>query len=75
MAKSPRIPPKPSPEAEPVASGSMSADDAAAHIFQMAGELAAMARQAGLGHLAYLLEMTKLEAGNPSRKPLDKAAA
>ena len=75
MAKGSRTPPKPSPEAEPEASGSMSADDVAAHIFQITGELAAMARQAGLGPLAYLLEMTRLEAGNPSRKPLDRAAA
>ena len=74
MAKSSRVPPKPSPEAELEALGSMSTDDAAAHIFQMAGELAAMTRQAGLGYLAYLLEMVKLEAGNPSRKPLDRAA-
>ena len=74
MAKATRVPPKPSPEAEPEASGSTSADDVAAHIFQMAGELAAMARQAGLGHLAYVLEMAKLEAGNPSRKPLERAA-
>ena len=74
MAKSSRVPPKPSSEAEPEASGSMSADDVAAHVFQMAGELAAMTRQAGLGYLAYLLEMVKLEAGNPSGKPLDRAA-
>ena len=47
----------------------MASDEAAAYIFKMVEELAAMARQAGLGHLAYLLEMTKLEAGNPSRKP------
>ena len=74
MAKSSRVPPKPALEAEPAASGSMSADDAAAYIFQITGELAAMARRAGLGHLAYFLEMAKLEAGNPSRKPLDTAA-
>ena len=53
----------------------MSVDDVAAHVFQMAGELAAMTRQAGLGHLAYLLEMARLEAGNPSRKPLDRPKA
>ena len=70
MAKGPRVPP--SPKAEAQTSGSASADDVASHIFQLTGELAAMARQAGLGHLAYLLEMTKLEAGNPSRKPLDR---
>ncbi|HEX8662993.1 MAG TPA: hypothetical protein VF744_03050 [Beijerinckiaceae bacterium] len=52
----------------------MSVDDVASHIFQTAAELATMARQAGLGPLAYLLDMAKEEAGNPSTKPLDRAA-
>lgn len=74
MAKSPRVPPKSPPEAESEKPGSMSVDDVASHIFQTAAELATMARQAGLGPLAYLLDMAKEEAGNPSTKPLDRAA-
>ena len=74
MAKSLRAPPKSPSEAEPEKPGSMSVDEAASHIFQTAAELAAMAHQAGLGPLAYLLDMAKEEAGNPSRKPLDRAA-
>jgi hypothetical protein len=74
MAKGSRTPPKSSPETDPENSGSMTADEAAAYIFQVTGELAAIARRAQLEHLAYLLEMAKLEAGDPSRKPLDRAA-
>jgi hypothetical protein len=48
--------------------------EAAAYIFQMTGELAAMARSFELADLAYLLEMAKLEAGNPSRKAIKKAS-
>ena len=70
MVNSPRAPSKQSSETEPEAPLSMSADEAAAYISKMAGELSGLARQAGLGHLAFLLEMAKLEAGNPSREPL-----
>jgi hypothetical protein len=71
MAKSARVPPKPSREAESETSGAISADDVAAYISQMTRELAAMAGRAGLGHLAFILGMANLEAGNPARKSID----
>ena len=53
--------------------GPSSSDEAAAYIFQMTGELAAIAHAFELEDLAYLLEIAKLEAGNPFRKALKKA--
>jgi hypothetical protein len=61
-------------ETETEGPGPSSPADAAAYIFQMTGELAVIARSFELEDLAYLLEMTKLEAGNPSRKALRKAS-
>ena len=49
-------------------SGLESAPEIAAYIGQMSADLAVLARSAKLGALAYLLEMTQVEAGNPIQK-------
>jgi hypothetical protein len=74
MATGSRARPTSSPGTETEGLDPSSPAEAAAYIFQMTGELAAMARSFELADLAYLLEMTKLEAGNPSRKAIKKAS-
>ncbi|HKG82066.1 MAG TPA: hypothetical protein VKB16_02760 [Beijerinckiaceae bacterium] len=49
-------------------SGLESAPEIAAYIGQMSADLAVLARSAKLGALAYLLEMTQIEAGHPIQK-------
>ena len=49
-------------------SGLESAPEIAAYIGQMSADLAVLARSAKLGALAYLLEMTQIEAGHPVQK-------
>jgi hypothetical protein len=73
MAKVSRLPQTSSPSGSDLdGPGPASSAEAAAYIFQMAGELAAIADAFELENLAYLLEIAKLEAGNPSRKALKK---
>jgi hypothetical protein len=48
--------------------GLESAPEIAAYIGQMSADLAVLARSAKLGALAYLLEMTQIEAGHPIQK-------
>jgi hypothetical protein len=69
MAKASRVPQTPSSASDPDGQGPSSPDETASYIFQITGELAAIARRAEFEDLAYILEMAKLEAGNPSRKP------
>ena len=48
--------------------GLESAPEIAAYIGQMSVDLAVLARSEKLGALAYLLEMTQIEAGHPVQK-------
>jgi len=60
--------PRNSSGAEPLLQGPDSASEIAAYISQMSADLAALARSAKLGALAYLLEMTEVEAGHAAQK-------
>jgi hypothetical protein len=51
-----------------VALGPENASEVAAYIAQMSSDLATLARSAKLGALAYLLEMTEVEAGQLTQK-------
>jgi hypothetical protein len=68
-------PPPSTQTASPLATGGPvlplgleSAPEIAAYIGQMSADLAVLARSAKLGALAYLLEMTQIEAGHPVQK-------
>lgn len=84
MPKPPRTPPVPPPDARPAGMAgaspapdggapprpdSQSAAEIAAYISHMARDLAGLARAAKLGALAYLLEMTQVEASSAAQKP------
>ncbi len=47
--------------------------DVAEYVGQMSGELAALARRAGLGTLAYLLDMAQMEARTTAGKSRSEA--
>lgn len=72
MPKAPPEPPEPNGAARvtaPRLTGPESASEVAAYIGHMTRDLAALARSAKLGALAYLLEMTQVEANIAARKP------
>lgn len=67
MTKLPDMPSS-SASATPPRPGSESASEVAAYIGYMARDLAALARSAKLGAVAYLLEMTQAEASAAAAK-------
>ncbi|HEX8167473.1 MAG TPA: hypothetical protein VF601_17035 [Beijerinckiaceae bacterium] len=62
-------------EPDAVPEGFASPAEAAAYMSHMAGELAAIARAFRFEDLAYLFEMAKLEAANPSGKTPEQKTA